>query len=250
MRYGTRMTLLALMLATAAGCSGAERTDTGQKSDTRAESAGPAATKSFALSGFTGVEAAGPYGVTIRRGDSFAISAKGPQAELDQLEIAVEGSMLAIRRKKSSWSFRDHDDVDIMITMPRLSVVKLTGSGTVEADSVEGDAAEAAVTGSGELKIAKLSGTRVKLDMSGSGDLEVAGGKVGSGEINLTGSGDVDADGLLADTLDVSVTGSGDVKAQATGRAEVRLLGSGDVKIGGGARCSTRKTGSGTVTCG
>lgn len=250
MRNWTTMTLLPLMLATAAGCSGGEKAGDGQRTESRPANSGPAASKSFALNGFTGVEAAGPYDVTIRRGDNFAITAKGPQAELDQLEIEVDGPTLLIRRKQSSWSFRDRDDVDIMITTPRLGAVKLTGSGSVKVDSLEGDAVEAAVTGAGELKIAKLTGTSAKLDMSGSGDLDVEGGKVRSGEISLTGSGDIDADGLVADTLNVSVTGSGDVEAQATLRADVRLLGSGDVKIGGGARCSTSKTGSGTVTCG
>lgn len=246
------MAILPLMLATATGCSGADRADgshDGAGSESRPVDTGPAATKSFALSGFIGVEAAGPYDVTIRRGDNFSISAKGPQAELDQLEVEVDGSTLSIGRKRSGWSFRDHDDVDITITMPKLSMVKLTGSGSIEADSVDGDAVEAAVTGSGELKVAKLTGMSATLTMSGSGELEVKGGKVGSGDISITGSGDIDADGLVADTLDVSVTGSGNVEAQATANADVRVLGSGDVKIGGGAKCLTSKTGSGDVTC-
>jgi len=252
MRNWTTIAMLPLMLATATGCSGADKADGGRdgaSSESRPADSGPAATKSFALSGFTGVDVAGPYDVTIRRGDSFAISAKGPQAELDQLEVEVDGSTLSIGRKRSSWSFRDHDDVDITITMPRLSAVELAGSGSIDVDSVDGDAVEAAVTGSGELKIAKLTAASVKLAMSGSGDLEVAGGKVGSGDIGVTGSGDIDADGLVADTLDVSVTGSGNVEAQATASADVRVIGSGDVKIGGGAKCSTSKTGSGNVTC-
>jgi hypothetical protein len=245
------MAILPLMLATATGCSGADKAEGSHdgSGEARPADTGPATTKSFALTGFTDVEAAGPYDVTIRRGDSFSVSAKGPQAELDQLEIEVDGSTLSIGRKRSSWSFRDHDDVDITITMPRLSAVELAGSGSIDADSVDGDAVEAAVIGSGELKVAKLTATSATLTMSGSGELEVKGGKVGSGDISVTGSGDIDADGLVADTLDVSVTGSGDVEAQATANADVRVLGSGDVKIGGGAKCSTSKTGSGNVTC-
>src|SRR3546814_13821821 len=70
---------------------------------------------------------------------SFAISAARRQAELDQLEIETDGSTLSIERKRTGWSFRDHDDVDIAITMPRLSTVKLTGSGSITADSADGD---------------------------------------------------------------------------------------------------------------
>src|SRR3546814_19363663 len=94
--------------------------------------------------------------MTIRQGDSFAISATGPQAELDQLEIETDGSTLSIERKRTGWSFRDHDDVDLAITMPRLSTVKLTGTGPITADSPDGDTVEAAVTGPGAPQTVKL----------------------------------------------------------------------------------------------
>ncbi|WOF42068.1 DUF2807 domain-containing protein [Sphingopyxis indica] len=245
MRIWTTMAILPLVLASAAGCSGKDNSGA-----TRPADMGPATTKAYALDGFTGVEMAGPYDVTIRHGDAFSIQAKGPQAELDQLEIERDGATLSIGRKRSSWSFGDHDEVSIAITMPKVEKLKLTGSGSIDADSVEGDAAEAAVTGSGDLKIAKLTAASAKLTMSGSGDLEVSGGKIGSGDVGVTGSGDIDAGGLVADTLDVSVTGSGNVEAQAIRTADVRVLGSGDVKIGGGASCSTSKTGSGDIVCG
>src|SRR3546814_17221569 len=57
--------------------------------------------------------------------------------------------------------------------MPRLSTVKLTGSGSITADSADGDTVEAAVTGSGELKIVKLTAKRVELTMA------LAGGSFG-----------------------------------------------------------------------
>ena len=246
MRKWTTMALLPLVLATATGCSGADR----GHDEARPADMGPATTKNFALDGFTGVEMAGPYDVTIRPGDAFKVEAKGPQAELDRLEIDTSGSTLSISRQRNSWSFGRQDKVAIAITLPKLETVRLTGSGSIDVDSVEGDAVKAAVTGSGDLKIARLTATSVDLAMSGSGELEVAGGKVGSGDIGVTGSGDIDAGGLVADTLDLSVTGSGNVAAHATGKADVRVLGSGDVTVKGGATCSTHKTGSGDISCG
>jgi len=236
MRIWTTMAIVPLMLASATGCSGKDM--------------GPATTKAYALDGFTGVEVAGPYDVTIRHGDAFSIEAKGPQAELDQIKIERDGSTLSVGRKQSSWSFGDHNEVSIAITMPKVEKLKLAGSGSINADSVEGDAADAVVTGSGELKIARLIATRADLTVSGSGGIEVAGGKIASGGVGVTGSGDVEAGGLVADALDVSVTGSGNVEAQATRTANVRVVGSGDVEIGGGAKCSTSKTGSGDISCG
>ena len=249
------MAVLPLALAmTVTACSGADHKDgdkPGKGETTRSADAGPVTTKSYAQTGFTEVKVAGPDDVTIRQGDAFSISAKGPQAILDRLEIELDGPTLSIGRKRESFSFsnRDVDDVEIIITMPRLSAVRLTGSGTIDADSVDGDAVEAVVTGSGDLKIAKLTGKRAEISVSGSGDIEIGGGTVGAGEYSVTGSGNIDANGLVAQTLDVSITGSGDVGAQATGKADINILGSGDVTLGGGANCSSRQMGSGSVTC-
>lgn len=249
------MAVLPLALAmTVTGCGGADRTDGDQprKSETAGSAdAGPVATKSYALTGFTEVKVAGPDDVTIRQGDAFSINAKGPQAVLDRLEIEVDGPTLSIGRKREGFSIssRDDDDVEITIMMPRLTGVRLTGSGSIDADSIDGEAVEALVTGSGDLKIAKLTGKRADISVSGSGDIEIDGGTVGAGEYSVTGSGDIDADGLVAQTLEVSITGSGNVEAQATGTADVNILGSGDVTLGGGGKCSSRQLGSGSVTC-
>jgi hypothetical protein len=247
------MAMLPLVLVT--GCNGTapgdeKRGEQGERSGPPA-SVGPITTQNFALTGFTGVEVAGPDDVTIRQGDSFSITARGRQEVLDRLEIKLDGPELKIGRKREGFSFssRDEDDVDIAITLPRLNKVRLTGSGTIDADTVDGDAVEAVVTGSGDLKVAKLTGKRAEITVSGSGDIEIGSGTIGSGELSITGSGDIDADGLVATTLEVSVTGSGNVDAQATGKADIRILGSGDVTLAGGATCSKDQMGSGTATC-
>ena len=239
---------LAIML-TASGC-GAEVTS-GSKDGKRTVEAGPATTQSFDLKGFTGVKVAGPDDVTIRQGDAFSISAKGPQSELDELEIKLDGSMLSIGRKREGFSFSRHDSdgVEISITMPKLDTLRLTGSGSIDADTLDADAAKLDVTGSGDLKLGKLTAKSADLGVSGSGSIEVKGGAIATGDFGVTGSGDIDAEGLVAQTLEVSITGSGDVDAQATASADIKILGSGDATIGGGGKCSTKAMGSGTATC-
>lgn len=246
------MAALPLALAMTTGCSANHGDERDAKSETTSRAdAGPVTSQSFALTGFTGVEVAGPDDVTIRQGDTFSVTAKGPQAELAELEIERDGSTLSIGRKREGFSFsrRNHNGVEIAITMPRLDTVRLTGSGSIDADKVEGDAVKAVLTGSGDLKIAKFSGPKAELTVSGSGDIEIAGGAIKTGDISVTGSGDVDAGGLVAETLDISITGSGNVDAQATAAADIGILGSGDVTLTGGGTCTTKTIGSGTASC-
>ncbi|PQM28119.1 DUF2807 domain-containing protein [Sphingopyxis lindanitolerans] len=248
---GKRMAAaLPLALAMTVSACSAEVTE-GSKDARRTVASGPTTTQSFDLKGFTGVKVTGPDDVTIRQGDAFAISAKGPQAELDELEITLDGSTLSIGRKREGFSFTRHDGdgVEISITMPKLVALRLTGSGSIDADTLDADAATLDVTGSGDLKVAKLTAKSADLDISGSGNIEVKGGTIGAGDFGVTGSGDIDAEGLVAQTLAVSITGSGDVDAQATASADIKILGSGDATIGGGGKCSTHALGSGTATC-
>ncbi len=249
MRNWTIAVLPLALAMTVSACS-AEGTSS-SKDGKRTVVAGPATTQSFDLKGFTGVKVTGPDDVTIRQGDAFAISAKGPQAELAELEIVLDGSTLSIGRKREGFSFTRHDSdgVEISITMPKLQALKLTGSGSIDADTLDADAATLDVTGSGDVTVAKLTAKSADLDVSGSGNIEVKGGTIDSGDFGVTGSGDIDADGLVAKTLAVSITGSGDVDAQATASADIKILGSGDATIGGGGKCSTHAMGSGTATC-
>ncbi|MBJ7500712.1 MAG: DUF2807 domain-containing protein [Sphingopyxis sp.] len=243
------MAVLPLALAmTVTACSAEVTSDS--KNGKRTVEAGPTTTQSYDIKGFTGVKVAGPDDVTIRRGEAFSITARGPKGVIDELEIKLDGDMLSIGRRNSGFSFSNDDsDVEIAVTMPALRAVRLTGSGEVEADAVDGDAVEAILTGSGDLKVAALNGKSAKLTVSGSGDIEVGGGTIGSGNFDITGSGSIAAGGLAATTLDVSITGSGDVDAKASGSADIAILGSGDATVGGGGKCTTRTMGSGTATC-
>lgn len=242
-------TMAALPLALAMTVTACSAETSNGKDGTRTVDAGPPASQGFDLTGFTGVEVTGPDDVMIQRGENFSIVARGPRAVIDELEIKRDGDMLSIGRKDSMLRFSGDQAVKVTVVMPTLRAVRLTGSGAIDADAVDGDAVEAVVTGSGDLKVGALNGTRAKLTITGSGDLEVGDGTIAAGDYDVTGSGSIAAGGLAAKTLDVSIAGSGNVDAQASDSADISILGSGDAKIGGGGKCSTRSLGSGDAIC-
>lgn len=250
MRNWTMAFMPVVMAATAAACSSADSRANGPAPDRTAD-AGPRVERDFALAGFTMVDAAGPDDVTIREGAEFSIVATGPQSEIDKLDIRLDGKTLEIGRKHEKLRFgsRDHEAVSIAITMPRLEGLRLTGSGNVVADSIEGDDVEVALTGSGDLKLASLAGTRARIAIAGSGNIAMGGGSIESGKLDISGSGNIDAEAVKAADLAISILGSGDVDAHASRTAKVSILGSGDVVLSGGASCTKREMGSGKLTC-
>ena len=235
---------LLLALLPLAACSGTARSEGTPPS-------GAGGNRTFAVDGFTGVDAAGPDDVDVRVGSGFSVRAEGDPKVLDKLEIVREGDTLHVRRKNRSgfsWGSNNDRGAKVYITMPRMTAASATGSGDMTVDHVDGEKFQAALTGSGNLKVGSVGVQSLALSVTGSGDLDTAG-TARTGAFSITGSGDIQAPKLSLGNANVSVMGSGGVTAAVNGPAVVNVMGSGDVTLTGGAKCTTSKMGSGEVSC-
>jgi hypothetical protein len=236
-------TLALLALIPLAACSGS--------GDARTAASGVNGNKTFAIDGFSAVEATGPDDVDVRLGSGFSVRAEGDTGIMAKLEIVRNGDTLEIRRKSNSgfsWGGGNRGHVKIYVTMPRITAASTTGSGDMAIDHVEGDGFKLSATGSGDLSIASMAVQRADFSLTGSGNVG-ASGTAKTGSFSITGSGDIDAAKLSLSQADVSVMGSGGVSATVAGPAKVDVMGSGDVTLTGGAKCTTSKMGSGSVSC-
>jgi len=234
---------LLLALLPLAACSGTARSEGTPPS-------GTGGNRTFAVDGFTGVDAAGPDDVDVRVGSGFSVRAEGDPKILDKLEIVREGDTLMVRRKKHGFSWGGNGDrgAKVYITMPRMTAASTTGSGDMTVDHVDGDKFQADLTGSGDLSVGSLGVQAVALSITGSGNLSTAG-TARTGSFSITGSGDIQAPKLSVGQASVNVMGSGGVAAAVNGPANVNVMGSGDVTLTGGAKCTTSKMGSGDISC-
>jgi len=218
--------------------------------DAKTSPSGVNGSKTFAVDGFSAVEATGPDDVDVRVGSGFSVRAEGDTGIMARLEIVRNGDTLEIRRKSNSgfsWG-GEKGQVKIYVTMPRITAASTTGSGDIAIDHVEGDAFKVDATGSGDLAIASMNVQRAEFSLTGSGSVST-GGTARTGSFSIAGSGDIDAARLSLTQADVDVMGSGNVSATVAGPAKVAVTGSGDVTLTGGAKCATSKTGSGSITC-
>jgi hypothetical protein len=237
-----RYMLLALLPL--AACSGTARSE-------GTPSSGAGGNRTFAVNGFTSVDAAGPDDVDVRVGSGFSVRAEGDPKVLDKLEIVREGDTLKVRRKNHSgfsWGNNSDHGAKIFITMPRMTAASTTGSGDMSVDHVDGDKFQASATGSGDLNIGSLSVQAVDLSVTGSGSLATAG-TARTGSFSVTGSGDITAPKLSLGQASINVMGPGGVTAAVNGAANVSVMGPGDVTLTGGAKCTTSKMGPGNVSC-
>lgn len=260
MRTGLNLRALTMctVAATAmlvAGCAYGDHSESAERgtSGTTIASDGSAVTRSYALTGFTGVMLASHDMVTIVRGDSFGVTATGKGEELDQLVLRVRDNGLEIRRAGDGgwWGSRrshDGDAVQVRVTMPALDKVDLVGSGDITTDILGGNNVDVAIAGSGNLRATGVAAQRMEVAIAGSGNFD-ARGTADEADVSIAGSGDLAAGTLQVGDARVSIAGSGNVAMRVTGPAEVSILGSGDVTLTGGAQCNKSVVGSGTVTC-
>lgn len=221
-------------------------------SEGRAESAGPATTRSYQVGGFTGVEIAGPFDVKVTTGKAVAVSASAPQKLLDGTDVVVENGTLKIRPKKKGWfgsmGWSSREPAVFTISVPALESAAIAGSGDMDIDRVSGERFKGSVAGSGNLRLPGVAVRELGLSIAGSGDI-MAAGQAQSAKFSIAGSGNLDASGVRTTDAKVSIAGSGNIKAQATGTANASIAGSGDIAITGGARCQSSKQGSGDIRC-
>jgi len=238
------MLLVPLAAGSLTGCSFAS----GEDGDGIAPRGG-GTTRSYDVTGFTGVKLAGVDDVDVRVGPAFTVRAEGPTDVLDRLRIEREGDTLSVGRKRGVTMSRTTGSAKIFVTMPRITQASLAGTGDLSVDRVAGETFGGALAGTGSLSLGALEVSRASFDLAGSGDLTAAG-RTDRLEVSLAGSGNIDARGLAAKQASVNLAGSGNVHAAVNGAADINLMGSGDVDLGAGARCTVRKMGSGSVHCG
>ena len=207
--------------------------------------------RSYDVSGFDKVSAAGPMHVMVAVGPAFSVRAEGPDESLDRYEVVVEHGSLEIRPTHSNFwgsSWKGFGPATFNVTLPQLSATSMAGSGDMKVDRVEGSRFSVSVAGSGKFEIGSLSVDEARFSVAGSGDL-TAHGHAARSNVSVAGSGDVHLRELSSDHANVSIIGSGDAALTVNQDAHISMVGSGDVDIDGTANCKVSRFGGGHVTC-
>lgn len=207
-----------------------------------------AAQRNFPVGDFDQIILSGSPDVVVKVGSRASVSGVGADADLDRMDIKVDGRRLIIDTKNGNWNWTRREGVDIHVTVPSLAAAAISGSGDMEIDQVKGPFT-GRISGSGDMEIGTLDSPTLALSISGSGDIDAKAGSCGTATFSTTGSGDIDAANVRCTGVSATVTGSGSIDGQASGTATLRVTGSGDITVTGGARCTTSSTGSGTTRC-
>lgn len=183
----------------------------------------------------------------VKLGAQFSVVLEGDKDYIDEIETIVRDGKLIIRRE-SNWSNFNHK-LDCYITMPSISGLGLSGSGTARIESpVKADRFSMSVSGSGKVYAGDLEADSFDASISGSGDLIIEGkGTADKGNVSISGSGNYEGEGFEIDNLTVNVSGSGNCSCKAGDTLIARVSGSGDIYYSGNPRIDAKASGSGHI---
>ena len=215
--------------------------------------------------GIAAVELSGPIDLTLRYGTTPALTIKGEERLLGNIDTSQSGDVLRIGTRGMLLHHRQ--PLQAVLVLPNVRRIAVNGSGDSVITGLSGDALVLELAGSGNVR---FNGRYQRVDASvrGSGDLELNTGNSdaitleqdSAGQITVLGSarkltvkksgaGELDARHLRADEIVLQQSGSGDSIVLARATVAIEMTGSGDVQVRGGPRVqSVARTGSGAVT--
>lgn len=167
--------------------------------------------------------------VQVRQGAAFSVVVEAQGNLMELIETKVDGSTLVITSKGNIGNAKE---LHYFITMPQLTGVEVSGSGTVDVlDVFSPDELEVDISGSGRVQ-ANVIAESISADISGSGYLKLDG-SADELDADISGAGEVEALGLAAKEVSVEISGSGTAEVQAQESLSMDISGSGVVKYKG-----------------
>ncbi|GAV01410.1 hypothetical protein RvY_12128 [Ramazzottius varieornatus] len=203
-------------------------------------------------SGYTGVESAGPFIVSIDQNGSEGLrieAALDDHNVTNSIETFVEKQALKIR---FMWPYSEDDGrfaglIRIIVSAKSVNSFVLAGAGSMTINQpVRASSINVVNSGSGPVVLTVEQASDFNAALSGTGTIKV-GGSTQNANIVVSGAGGINGDALQADSVSVSMFGAGGVVINAQRMLSVLMMGSGRVNYRGNPMTNIMRMGTGSI---
>lgn len=229
------------------------------------EGSGHVITETRPVAEFHGVALALFGTLILKQGEAVQLEVEGEDNILAEIKTEVEDGRLIITRR-NPLQLRPTQTPVYRLTVRELDQLSLSGSGLIEAESLQfprlglslngsGDIVLAQLTtewlaissnGSGAIRLPQVATSSVEVSLNGSGSVTLAGRTVQQG-LTLSGSGRYIAGDLDSQEARVQINGSGGAVVQVQTTLSAQLNSSGSVHYIGHPTVTQQRFGSGSV---
>lgn len=208
---------------------------------------GPVVSETRSLPSFSKITLDVSADIYLTQDSVQSVTIKAQENILDILDTKVSGGRLEIDFDRNC--VKNHDQINIYVTVPNISEIDIKGSGDVIGlGPISVNTLNFDINGSGSIQMPAITANSIGIDISGSGDATFAGDStVNFLDININGSGDIKAFGLPVNHVKVDIDGSGDARVHALQTLDVNISGSGNVYYLGYPQVTSHISGSGDI---
>jgi hypothetical protein len=195
-------------------------------------------------SNFNKVKSSGNFVVHITKGDILEVTVNAEQNIIPYIETFVSNNVLSIEII-GFHNIINRLPMEVYITVPSLTGISQSGSGTIVTDNFTADHLDLAISGSGFISTG-ADASEIDAFISGSGKLDITG-EANIANFNISGSGKIDSYDLTLDACNAKISGSGHMWVNAEQSLHAIISGSGNVFYSGNPEIEVHISGSGQV---
>jgi len=215
---------------------------------------------------FYKVENSTSIDVIYKKADTTGITIRADENIIGFIITETFDNTLEIKIRPNNTILHFNERPLIIITSPRLEAAYISGSGTLIADEISGNAVSLRMSGSGDISADQVTCTDLSVMLSGSGNINLKNSLTvnsdlflsGSGTINInghgtschlknSGSGRVYVENFILKIATATISGSGDVYMNVEDSLVGTISGSGNIYLKGNPEISQTVSGSGRI---
>lgn len=187
--------------------------------------------------------------VNVQEGTAPKVQIEGYENLLQHILTKVENNKLRIYDDlDETWTI-ESKEVNVTITVPTISLLKLSGApDAVIHGNMTGAAFKLDISGASSVKIDNLNVDNFVVVVSGAADVEVKGGNVKTAAYEINGAGNVKAYPLQSAEATASISGAGTCHVTAIQKLTSAISGAGTIKYKGHPVITQDVSGVGTIS--
>ena len=184
-----------------------------------------------------------PAQVDITAGDQLFIEIRAEKNILPAILIDVSANQLRIT---SDASLQPTQPIEIIVQMPGVKNLDLTGNGSIRLPSTIADTIRMKVRGSGQILALSLRSAELFIDLYGPGKIEISG-ETKTQYIEIADGGKYITPSLSSEEAFISLGGSGDLIVRVSKQLNATMGGSGNLEYYGDPQISGKVTGTARI---
>ncbi|MEM7019192.1 MAG: head GIN domain-containing protein [Pseudomonadota bacterium] len=193
------------------------------------------------------------------------LSIKAEDNLLPHLKSRIDDGVLYLETENNV-NIKPTKPIEFTLGVKELIGLKLSGAGSIKADSMQGTDLSVRLSGKGSLQVSSMQGTNIATKLSGEGNINLAGiqgsdmsaklsgvgsmtvaGQVDKLNLKLSGAGSYKGDGLQAREAKVKNSGVGSAVVNVTDLLDAKLSGVGSVEYIGSPEVQKSVSGIGSI---